>query len=138
MPGGARSDMPYIHFYHDFFAQGRPAHVPVRYMDFAAAVALVRDNGGVPVVAHPGLNLKGHEEVVPQLLDVGAAGLEVFNNYHSAEQAEYFAGLVQQRGAVMTAGSDFHGKTKPLIGVGQFPFEQRYGAYLRASAARLL
>ena len=85
MEGGARSDMPYINFYLDYFAQGRPAFVPVVYMDYRDAVELVRDNGGTPVVAHPGLNFRGREEVAEQLLDRGAAGLEGFNNYHSPE-----------------------------------------------------
>ena len=58
MEGGERSDMPYINFYLDYFAQGRPAFVPVEYMDYRDAVELVRDNGGVPVVAHPGLNFR--------------------------------------------------------------------------------
>ncbi|KAA2651942.1 phosphatase, partial [Alistipes onderdonkii] len=49
-----------------------------------------------------------------------------------------FAPLVQRRGALMTCGSDFHGKTKPLIGIGQFRFDDRFESYLRASAARLL
>ena len=43
--GGARGDMPYINFYLDFGAQGRPAFVPVEYMNFRDAVELVRDNG---------------------------------------------------------------------------------------------
>ena len=51
--GGARGDMPYINFYLDYGAQGRPAFVPVDFMDYRDAVALIRDNGGVPVVAHP-------------------------------------------------------------------------------------
>lgn len=83
MEGGERSDMPYINFYLDYFAQGRPAFVPVEYMDYRDAVELVRDNGGVPVVAHPGLNFRGREETAGRLLDRGAAGLEVFNNYHT-------------------------------------------------------
>ena len=126
--GGARGDMPYINFYLDYGAQGRPAFVPV---DF-------RDNGGVPVVAHPGLNFRGRERVAERLLDFGAEGLEVFNNYHDTTQIGYFAPLVQRRGALMTCGSDFHGKTKPLIGIGQFRFDDRFESYLRASAARLL
>ena len=65
MEGGERSDMPYINFYLDYFAQGRPAFVPVEYMAFRDAVELVRDNGGVPVVAHPGLNFRGREETAP-------------------------------------------------------------------------
>ena len=69
MEGGERSDMPYINFYLDYFAQGRPAFVPVEYMDYRDAVELVRDNGGVPVVAHPGLNFRGREETAGRLLD---------------------------------------------------------------------
>ena len=130
MEGGARSDMPYINFYLDYFAQGRPAFVPVEYMDFRRAVELVRDNGGVPVVAHPGLNFRGREEIAEQLLGRGAAGLEVFNNYHTPEQAAYFASLVRSEGALMTCGSDFHGKTKPRIAVGRFPSDSRFDGRL--------
>ena len=107
-------------------------------MDYRDAVAVIRDNGGVPVVAHPGLNFRGRERVAERLLDFGAEGLEVFNNYHDTTQIGYFAPLVQRRGALMTCGSDFHGKTKPLIGIGQFRFDDRFESYLRASAARLL
>ena len=47
------------------------AFVPVEYMSFRDAVELVRDNGGVPVVAHPGLNLRGRERIVEKLLERG-------------------------------------------------------------------
>ena len=130
MEGGARSDMPYINFYLDYFVQGRPAFVPVEYMDYRDAVELVRDNGGTPVVAHPGLNFRGREEVAEQLLDRGAAGLEVFNNYHTPEQAVYFTSLALSKGALMTCGSDFHGKTKPRIAVGRFPADSRFDGRL--------
>lgn len=133
MAGGARGDMPYINFYLDYFAQGKPAYVPVEYMAFRTAVELVRDNGGVPVVAHPGLNFRGKERTVEALLEQGAAGLECFNNYHTPEQVAYFAPLVQRQGALMSCGSDFHGKTKPRIAVGQFPFDQMYETYLTDS-----
>ena len=62
LQGGARSDMPLINFYLDYFAQGKPAYVKIEHMDFVDAVALVRSNGGIPIIAHPGLNLKGREE----------------------------------------------------------------------------
>lgn len=136
--GGARGDMPYINFYLDYGAQGRPAFVPVEFMDYRDAVALVRDNGGVPVVAHPGLNLRGKEHAVVKLLDLGAEGLETFNNYHDTRQAEYFAGLVRRRGALMTCGSDFHGRTKPLIHIGCFGSDVRHATYLEESAVRLM
>lgn len=131
--GGNRSDMPYINFYLDYFAQNKPAFVQVNYMSFKDAIELIKANGGIPVVAHPGLNLKGRESIVEQLLDKGAEGLEVFNNYHNPEQMNYFASLVQQRKAIMTCGSDFHGKTKPLIRIGQYHFNSQYEDYLQLS-----
>lgn len=126
MKGGARSDMPYINFYLDYFAQNKPAFVPISYISFRDAVQLVKKNGGTPIVAHPGLNLKGREQFAERLLDEGAEGLEVFNNYHTTEQSNYFGTLVRQRHAVMTYGSDFHGKTKPLIQIGQFNFDSQF------------
>lgn len=126
MEGGSRSDMPCINFYLDYFAQGRPAFVPVEYMPYDEALELVRDNGGVPVVAHPGLNFRGRESVAIELLARGAAGLEVFNNYHDVAQTAYFASLVLREKALMTCGSDFHGKTKPRIAVGRYAPTEGY------------
>lgn len=137
MEGGSRSDMPYINFYLDYFAQGRPAFVPVEYMRYDDALELVRDNGGVPVVAHPGLNFRGRERIAEELLCRGAAALEVFNNYHDAAQTDYFARLVVQEKAGMTCGSDFHGKTKPRIAVGQYRSSKGYERYLSDFADRL-
>jgi predicted metal-dependent phosphoesterase TrpH len=138
LPGGARSDMPLINFYLDFFAQGKPAYVKIEHLPFIEAVELVRANGGVPIVAHPGLNLKGREQVVFELLDFGAAGLEVFNNYHGRRQVEYFANLCRQHGALMTCGSDFHGKNKPLISIGQYGNPEEYSDYLGQSISKIL
>jgi len=126
LPGGSRSDMPLINFYLDFMAQGKPAHVKIQHMDFNEAVALVRYNGGLPLVAHPGLNFKGREKQAIKLLEQGAVGLEVFNNYHSAEQTAYFASLCEEKGSWMTCGSDFHGQTKPLISIGQYRMLDKY------------
>lgn len=137
-PGGERSDMPLINFYLDFFAQGKPAYVKIEHMKFVDALALVKNNGGIPIVAHPGLNLKGREELADELMDQGADGLEVFNNYHNEKQATYFAELISKRGALMTCGSDFHGKNKPLISIGQYSGLKTYSKYLKQSVSRIL
>lgn len=136
--GGERSDMPYINFYLDFFAQGKPAYVKINYMSYQEAVSMIKENSGVPVIAHPGLNLKGREEVVLELLDNGAEGLEAFNNYHSPEQTGYFAGIARDRKVLLTCGSDFHGKTKPLIKPGAFRTILEFEEYATASVSKLL
>lgn len=138
MEGGARSDMPFINFYLDYFAQGKPAYVKIDHMSFLSAVELIRDHGGLPVVAHPGQNFKGKEEKVVELLELGAAGMEVFNNYHGPEQMEYFASVTTSRDALMTCGSDFHGKTKPLIELGSFRMSNPYLPYLTKSIQQML
>jgi predicted metal-dependent phosphoesterase TrpH len=136
-PGNSRSDMPYINFYLDFFAQGKPAYVKIDYMDFTEAIDLIKRNGGIPVIAHPGHNFRGREEVVSDLIRLGAEGIEVFNNYHNPEQMRYLAELAVLHQALMTCGSDFHGKTKPRIGVGQYGMLQEYEGYLQESLQRL-
>ncbi len=115
LPGGSRSDMPYINFYHDYFSQGRPAYVKIDYMSYSEAIDLIKSQDGIPIVAHPGVNLRNQEAVINELLDHGALGLEAFNNYHDYDQINYFAGIADQRHLLLTCGSDFHGKNKPLI-----------------------
>lgn len=137
LKGGERSDMPYINFYLDFFSQGKPAYVKIKYLDFHEAIELVTSNGGTPIIAHPGLNLREREEIVIELLSNGAVGLEVFNNYHTSQQIEYFAELAIQGGYLITCGSDFHGKNKPLIEIGKFRFNENYKKYLRDSILKL-
>ena len=138
MEGGERSDMPLINFYLDYFAQGKPAHVHVEHLPYSEAIELVKSHGGIPVIAHPGLNFKGKEALVEELLESGAMGLEVFNNYHTGEQTARFADLISKRGALMTCGSDFHGLTKPLISIGQFRILDEYRDYLDQSLSRIL
>jgi predicted metal-dependent phosphoesterase TrpH len=138
MEGGHRSDMPLINFYLDYFAQGKPAYVPVEHLPYRDAIALVREHGGIPVIAHPGLNFRGKEQVVSELLDRGAAGLEVFNNYHSEKQVAYLAGLARQHKVLMTCGSDYHGKIKPLIRMGQYRSSRAFSEELSDSLRQLL
>jgi 3',5'-nucleoside bisphosphate phosphatase len=137
MPGGQRSDMPYLNFYHDFFAQAKPAYVKIHYISFQEAIDLVKSNGGTAVIAHPGLNFKGKEELIIELIDAGADGLEVFNNYHDVTQIGYLANLSVQKSVLMTCGSDFHGKNKPLIDIGKFKTLGRYCDYLDKSIRHL-
>lgn len=120
LPGGARSDMPYINFYLDYFAQGKAAYVKIDFMPYEKTISLIRNHKGIPIIAHPGANLRKREEVIHKLIRGGALGLEAFNNYHDFDQIEYFAGVAVQQGLLLTCGSDFHGKNKPLIKPGGY------------------
>jgi len=118
LPGGTRSDMPNINFYRDYCAQGKPAYVPITFMSLAEAIDLVKTTGGLPVIAHPGANLHADLSRVESLLDAGVEGIEVYSSYHGDDEVAYFRQKAVDRGVVMTCGSDFHGKNKPLIQIG--------------------
>lgn len=117
--GGERSDNPYVNFYWDWFHQGKPCFVAVHLPTLSEMLALIHRHGGVAVLAHPGVNLGHRPELIDPIVACGIDGIEVYNNYHSAGQMALFGDLAQSRRLVVTCGSDFHGKTKPAISLGQ-------------------
>lgn len=70
--------------------------------------------------AHPGVNLKGREGLLGEVLDLGMDGVEAFSSYHTPEQAVKFYRQARERGLSVTCGSDYHGKTKPAIRLGGY------------------
>jgi len=115
---GARSDNPFVNFYWDFCAQGKPAHVPMDYISLAQAVENICANQGVAVLAHPGLQVKEDGSLLARIVAEGVNGIEVYSSYHSREQERFYREAAQDNGLLLTCGSDFHGKTKPGIKIG--------------------
>ena len=119
-PGGSRSDNPLVNFYWDYYAQGKPCHAPMEYPPLAETAAMLHRIGGRAVLAHPGANLRGREELLEEMLDLGLDGVEAFSSYHTPEQSARFYRLARERGLLTTCGSDYHGKTKPAIRLGGY------------------
>jgi predicted metal-dependent phosphoesterase TrpH len=118
LKGGKRSDMPYLNFYRDFFAQGKVAHVPIQYLQLKEAIELVKNSNGIPIIAHPGDNLKNNMDMLDDIIREGVMGIEVFSNYHTPGQIEFFYKKAVEENLLITCGSDFHGKNKPGITIG--------------------
>lgn len=116
--GGARSDNPYVNFYWDLCAKGKPAYVPITYMSLSEAVSLIMDTGGVPVFAHPGQNIGLDEALLEEILSEGIMGIEAYSTYHDELTRAHYLKETRRRSLFFTAGSDFHGKTKPSISLG--------------------
>ena len=115
---GTRSDNPFVNFYWDFCAQGKPAHVPIDYISLAQAVEIIRANRGVAVLAHPGLQVKEDGGLLARIIAEGVNGIEVYSSYHTREQEQFYREAARDNGLLLTCGSDFHGKTKPGIKIG--------------------
>lgn len=126
--GGDRSDNPYVNFYWDFYAQGKPCYTEIIYPSLQEIIALIHKHGGKAVLAHPGNNLKGKFEIFDEMMKLGYDGVECFSNYHTSDTVEYFFNKGKEYGIMTTCGSDFHGKTKPAIELGECrcPYDEEF------------
>ena len=60
------------------------------------------------------------EVLLDRLIPLGLDGLEAFSSYHDAETTRWFYNKALEKGISVTHGSDFHGKNKPSIKLGQY------------------
>lgn len=86
------------------------------------AIAMIRECGGVPVLAHP-IQLRTEndaqlERVVKDMVDMGLAGIEVLHSDHDAALTEKYDRLARRLGLLKTGGSDFHGINKSDVSLG--------------------
>jgi predicted metal-dependent phosphoesterase TrpH len=113
---GERSQSPYVNFYRDFLRGGKPASVPIEELSTPPAIGKIKGLGGIAVLAHPS---DTREEIIRDLVASGLDGLEVYTPYHNPQEREAYKRFAAQHGLLMTAGSDFHGKTvKPDVELG--------------------
>ena len=113
---GDRSGSPYVNFYRDYLRGGKPAFVLMEDIATVAAVAKIKELGGIPILAHPSDTGK---ENIRQLIEAGLEGLEAYSPYHDGHEAEAFRIFAEKHGLLVTAGSDFHGKgIKPDVELG--------------------
>lgn len=115
---GVRSDNPYVNFYWDFCAQGKPAYVPVETISLSEAVKMVKQAGGLAVLAHPGKNIGQDEKTLGGIIQCEIDGIEVYSSYHDEATTEFYRKQAEAHHLLKTLGSDFHGKTKPAIKLG--------------------
>lgn len=114
---GERSSSPYLNFYLDYLAVGKPASVPIRFISTPEAIQLVRSLGGIPILAHPA---EVKDERLVGLIKAELEGLEVYSSYHGEEDERYFEEVCDRYGLLVTAGSDFHGREiKPDVPFGE-------------------
>lgn len=105
-----------------YLAKGKPGYVPRFRLLPAECVKIIREAGGVAVLAHPfTLQLKPEElrRAVADLAAAGLGGLEVHYSEHTDEQTRQYRELAVESGLVVTGGSDFHGRITPDIRLGR-------------------
>jgi len=79
------------------------------------AIRLIKEAGGVAVIAHPFASLRGRiisSEYLESLIDAGLDGIEILHRDHSEGERDQLLALVRRYALLVTGGSDYHGKRK--------------------------
>ena len=99
-----------------YIGPDNPGFVPGSPLSPRRVIRVIREAGGVPVVAHT-VHLKC-DRLIEQFVTDGLAGLEVYHSDHTPELVRRYGQLADRLGLLKTGGSDFHGASKEGLPVG--------------------
>lgn len=100
-----------------FLAAGKPYYIGRADTDVHTAVRMVREAGGVAVLAHASARSRGpvvSEEVIAELTAEGLAGLEVDHPDHSDADRARLRDVATELDLLATGSSDYHGTNKDV------------------------
>ncbi|MBQ8769041.1 MAG: PHP domain-containing protein [Oscillospiraceae bacterium] len=103
-----------------YLSESKGFYVPPRRLDAYGAIRFIKSIGAVAVLAHPFLNLNeaGLRAFLPQAVETGLDGMEVYYSKYSPEQTALAQQIAAQFGLLPSGGSDYHGDNKPGIDLG--------------------
>jgi len=106
-----------------WLADGKPLHVPKVKLSPGEAIELVHQGGGAAVLAHPKFlqrpNPDDLAEELQRFADLGLDGLECYYSQHTPEETAFYLAEAKRLGLAVSAGSDFHGVSKPHVHLGR-------------------
>lgn len=108
----ALTDEPYTSsayqaLYRSLFKGDGPCARDIAYVDARDAVAAIVEDGGLPVLAHPGQ--LDSWDFVPDLVRCGLAGIEERHPDHGSADEARARELAEAHGLFLSGGSDYHG-----------------------------
>lgn len=84
-----------------------PAYVSHYKLLPKEAIKLIVEAGGLAVFGHPAVS--NCDQIIPDLVEAGLAGLEVYYIRHRDYQVKHYLELAKKYGLLETGGSDYHG-----------------------------
>ncbi len=98
-----------------FLGNDSPYYVSHYAPDPVSAVELVRDAGGVPVIAHAWSDTRGRvvaDDLIEEMVGAGLLGLEVHHRDHTPQAVRHLTDLARSLDLLATGSSDYHGTGK--------------------------
>jgi predicted metal-dependent phosphoesterase TrpH len=112
-----------VHYFAEAFDRylkdGAPAYTPMAGFSPESVISLIKNAGGVAVMAHP--EYTNADCLIPRLVDYGIKGIEVYN-YKTTKSIKKYRKVAKKYGLIETGGSDFHYEGNPLFGVQKLPY----------------
>jgi predicted metal-dependent phosphoesterase TrpH len=103
--------------YAELFGKNSNMRVAFEYVDACEAICMVKEAGGVAVLAHPAEY--NNWKSIPRLIDAGLDGLEIHHPAHTTVNALELSQIAAENKLFATSGSDFHGMfSKKLVQIG--------------------
>ncbi len=105
-----------------YVEKGQKYYMPRNFLSIERSVEIIREAGGVPVLAHPFQYKRddaGLRDILEHCMEHGLMGMECRYSGYTQEQSAYLEALADEYGLLKTGGSDFHGISKPDIRLGE-------------------
>lgn len=106
-----------------YIGSGRPAYVDKERLTPRQSISGIHAAGGLAVLAHPPqLRCQNDSQllrIVRELLHAGLDGIEAYHTDHDARQTRLYLEIARRLNLGVTGGSDFHGKAKHGVRLGQ-------------------
>jgi len=104
------------HAFDRYLGVGKPLYVHKEGLHFDEAVSIIRESGGIPILAHP-ISLYVAWGRLPDLIkilkDMGLMGLEAWHPVAKPGSCRRLEDLAKSLGLYITEGSDYHGSASP-------------------------
>ena len=107
-----------------FLVKGKPGFVDHQWMSLEQAVTLIKESGGIAVIAHPGrydLGMINMLLLMHEFRKYGGTAIEVVTGSHTPPQYQQFAKIAHQFGLKSSQGSDYHGQGISFMEMGRLP-----------------
>jgi predicted metal-dependent phosphoesterase TrpH len=107
-----------------FLVKGKPGYVEHEWMSLESAVSLIKNSGGIAVLAHPGryeIKRTSMLMLLEEFRALGGEAIEVVTGSHTPAQYVEYAKYAQLFGLKASQGSDYHGHGISFMGMGRLP-----------------
>ncbi len=115
---GYAADMTEV--FANYLVKGKPGYVSKERISLEEATSLIKDAGGVSIVAHPAsiryADMEEFEKKLNVMIEKGVQGLEVFAAMNTPEDISGFQSLAEKYSLIISGGSDYHGDKGEVLG----------------------